>query len=214
MDLLGAYEEEDGSDASPAAQIGGQDAAGCSQGGGGGDEHAVETEGESSLLDLLGGAGADDGGGALAAAAAGVHAGVLDRLKRADSPGTPSGEAPSDLSSPASSVPHGETGLNECCTPAAQPSGGAGADAHGWGDVDLPAAPVGSVDAVVQANVERLAAQVSACGACGRALVRCERVLLHHDVGLKCTTPPAAETGGRYQHRPARQERIPQPRHS
>ena len=96
----------------------------------------------------------------------------------------------------------------------AQPSGGAGADAHGWGDVDLPAAPVGSVDAVVQANVERLAAQVSACGACGRALVRCERVLLHHDVGLKCTTPPAAETGGRYQHRPARQERIPQPRHS
>ena len=147
-----------------------------------------------------------------AAAAAGVHAGVLDRLKRADSPGTPSGEAPSDLSSPASSVPHGETGLNECCTPAAQP--GAGADAHGWGDVDLPAAPVGSVDAVVQANVERLAAQVSACGACGRALVRCERVLPHHDVGLKCTTPPAAETGGRYQHRPARQERIPQPRHS
>ena len=172
MDLLGAYEEEDGSDASPAAQIGGQDAVGCSQGDGGADEHAVKTERESSLLDLLGGAGADDGGGAQAAAAVGVHTGVLDRLKRADSPGTPSGEAPSDLSSPASSVPHGETGLNECCTPAA-------ADAHGWGDVDLPAAPAGSVDAAVQANVERLAAQVSACGACGRALARCVRVLLH-----------------------------------
>jgi len=155
MDLLGAYDEDDGSEAgSPPTDGGGEP--GTAEG------TAEEGHGDGGRGDLLngvehdapfwtsGGVGGGTDYGHDHAAGPGLATEQLERLRGT---GSMASGAPSDVSSPASQ--RGSDGIDWAKVPQSVAANGSIA---GEGR-DLPSAPPGPVDEVLRANVESLQAQ-------------------------------------------------------